>query len=773
MATIVERAPAIPERSATPPSHLSLNTSSRNTPAPVPNKHLPICSPGPRPAGRPDTPPASPPSATTIIETSSLLHPPNQFPEISHDPPVYSISASTLAASLDHIASQPLPEPQKVFPWLHGLHADNQIQLAFFTARRKALRRAPKCIRGITVVKASGDLSVSKLKGAIAPDELLSYVRPSSPRSPRAFSPTEEETARFLEVDPKDGFSVRNFQIQACKLATVSDIVVYRDENTSKKDAEALASRIAKAQKAWKEKGEFVAADGEHVFNTFVVSDPFSKFETEHSDLVAIDSRGEMTGNIMDFFHRERVEMCEMSKATEISPNVFLGPTPESLTQASQTEEEFDLLIEASDLAPIPDSNALRTLAGFLNEPEHGIVQFEFPSSGSIMPPNWLHTDVDGLLETCRWIYSLTHPPPSISKVATAPAAFSNEHTHPKDSDGDSLMTSGPADIPLPKSPPPFHQPRKVLIHCSDGYTESTLLGLAYYMYAHNVPAATAWLELHRTKGRNFFAYPSDVALLTSIQPRILQESPVSGGPRGRVDSMFSSAAFGSVERLTEEPNWLQRMDGSLPSRILPYMYLGNLGHANNPELLKELGITRILSVGESINWRCEADDDGDGVPGVKGWRKEDLLHIDRVQDNGVDPLTEEFSRCLEFIGKFPPPARTPSLRQTQTNTLTTEQGKKDGTATLVHCRVGVSRSATICIAEVMNETGLSFPRAYCFVRARRLNVIIQPHLRFCYELLKWEELQRVRRGEPLRRELEWATIAREIALMNKPYSRQ
>lgn len=59
-----------------------------------------------------------------------------------------------------------------------------------------------------------------------------------------------------------------------------------------------------------------------------------------------------------------------------------------------------------------------------------------------------------------------------------------------------------------------------------------------------------------------------------------------------------------------------------------------------------------------------------------------------------------------------------------------------------------------------------------CFVRARRLNVIIQPHLRFTYELLKWEEYQRQRRNAPLRRELEWATVAREIALMNKPYSR-
>src|SRR5688572_1818272 len=112
---------------------------------------------------------------------------------------------------------------------------------------------------------------------------------------------------------------------------------------------------------------------------------------------------------------------------------------------------------------------------------------------------------------------------------------------------------------------------------------------------------------------------------------------------------------------------------------------------------------------------------------------------------------------------------------------MSQERGRKNGTATLVHCRVGVSRSATICIAEVMRSMTLSFPRAYCFVRARRLNVIIQPHLRFAYELLKWEERLRtenengggcddITEGE--KRELEWGEIAREVALMNRPYAR-
>lgn len=70
----------------------------------------------------------------------------------------------------------------------------------------------------------------------------------------------------------------------------------------------------------------------------------------------------------------------------------------------------------------------------------------------------------------------------------------------------------------------------------------------------------------------------------------------------------------------------------------------------------------------------------------------------------------------------------------------------------------------------------MSFPRAYCFVRARRLNVIIQPHLRFAYELLKWEETLQRRKphetGSGIKRELEWAEIAREVALMNRPYAR-
>lgn len=60
-----------------------------------------------------------------------------------------------------------------------------------------------------------------------------------------------------------------------------------------------------------------------------------------------------------------------------------------------------------------------------------------------------------------------------------------------------------------------------------------------------------------------------------------------------------------------------------------------------------------------------------------------------------------------------------------------------------------------------------------CYVRARRLNVIIQPHLRFMYELLKFEERMLFKNRHSSKRELEWHHIAREVATMNRPYTRQ
>ncbi|CZT52666.1 probable dual specificity protein phosphatase PPS1 [Rhynchosporium secalis] len=672
----------------------SINTSAA-CPIPIPNKHLPVCPPGPAPSEKPDTPPQSPPAKEISLQSRSILYPPHNYKSRTLGATtIYEIDADGVAAALDHLAGQPLPDPSQVFPWFHGLHPCNHIQQAFFIARRKNLRKTPKCLRGLTVVKAGGDLSCSRLKGAIAPEEFL--LR-------------DVDGAAFREIDPKEGFSVRNFQIQAAKSAMLSDVLVYGEDPF---EVERLAQDVATAQQTWREthqeKGHEILR-----YNTFICVSPFEEFQQKYPEIVSTNSRGQMTGQVMDFFHQERIEMCTMTKASEIHHNVWMGPTPDPAIDPALlgTGQQFDILIECNDLGRL-NASALQALAG--NPADDGPAYFEFPSSGSIMPPTWSNIEVDGILDTCRWLYNLSH---GILPPGTP--------TQEIDAGGDSPM---PSPSPAVKTPG-----RKILIHCTDGYTESTLLGLAYYTYATGLPIPSAWLDLHMSKHRNFFAYPSDVSLLTTIAPRLLSESPENAGK--------SLAEI--TELAKDEPVWLKSMDGSLPSRVTDYMYLGNLGHANNPDLLRKMGIGQILSVGEMATWK-----DGE----LDKWGKDNVMVVQRVQDNGVDPLTDQFERCLDFI----------------------DSGKAKNTATLVHCRVGVSRSATICIAEVMRTMGYSYPRAYCFVRARRLNVIIQPHLRFSYELLKWEEkLGKASSSDGrFRRELEWPDIAREIAAMNKPYAR-
>ncbi|WEW60941.1 tyrosine/serine/threonine protein phosphatase pps1 [Emydomyces testavorans] len=596
MTTIVVQQHPVQHPSTPPPltSALSLSGSVTRSQTPIPNKHLAICPAGPPPAS--SKVPASSISTTKPIKT--YLYPPSKFPKISDYPPVYTLNAKQLAVALDEASTRPLPDPSKVFPWLHGLHPENSTQLSFFVPRRRTLRRVPKCLRSIIIVKVGEDLTSSRIKGAVAPSEIITG-------------------STFLEADPPVGFSVRNFHIQTAKLAPVSDIVVYGDDGVNPAQLLSLAQQISSAQETWRQK--FDPGEELRLVNTFTLSSQPVRWE--------------------------RIEMCNMSHPSEISNNVFLGATPDlpTLIPSNGQKTDFDLMVETHDVANIPDPRYLTRVAALL---ENGPQCIEFPSSGSVIASELSQTEVFDIIDACKWIYHIANSNSQESEQQFVEA------------DGDIQMDMLSC------------RPRRVLIHCADGYTESSLLAIAYFMFAEGVSVPEAWLKLHCEKKRNFFAYPTDVTFLTTIQHKLLRESPAA-----RTMKLISQP----------DPGWMARLDGSLPSRILSYMYLGNLTHANNPELLRALGIKRILSIGEPVSWpKAE----------LKRWGSENLMMIDGVQDNGIDPLTREFDRCLKFI-------------------------------------------------------------------------VVS------YELLKWDEYLHGKRNRPLRRELEWTTITREIALMNKPYSRQ
>jgi protein-tyrosine phosphatase len=291
-------------------------------------------------------------------------------------------------------------------------------------------------------------------------------------------------------------------------------------------------------------------------------------------------------------------------------------------------------------------------------------------------------------------------------------------------------------------------KPRNVLFHTGDGYTDTSVLALSYIMYDRACSLPQAYLHLQNECQRSFFVYPADVMLLSRIETRIQAviaeerraanaamevdppESPApSGLLRGRFGRSASPAcvprpvsvpvAQSHTEKMIAAPFFYnERFDGHFPSRILPFLYLGNLNHATNALMLKELGITHVVSIGETAmippRSPCESPL---GVPmHLKAriptnslWLEASLGNIEvldlrDIADDGIDPIRGYIEQSQEFI----------------------EEARRKGGKVLVHCRVGVSRSASLVIAFVMKHLELDLQSAYLLVRSRRLNILIQ-----------------------------------------------
>ncbi|KAH8916170.1 phosphatases II [Atractiella rhizophila] len=228
--------------------------------------------------------------------------------------------------------------------------------------------------------------------------------------------------------------------------------------------------------------------------------------------------------------------------------------------------------------------------------------------------------------------------------------------------------------------------------------------------------------------------------------------------------------------------------EGHFPSRILPNLYLGNLQHASNPLMLQQLGITHVVSVGESLltpprqeglgsSFGSWGGDFGIGRPGMPRrenslfWEhKEGRMQVwtSRAIDDGNDSIVPHLEKAVEFI----------------------DNAVRSGGKVLVHCQVGVSRSATVVIAYVMKKCQLDLASAYLLVRSRRLNIVIQPNCKIMWELWVWEgQLEEAREARsralsPSSKAVEnqkafqrtkkirisWSFLAREIGALNERY---
>jgi len=195
--------------------------------------------------------------------------------------------------------------------------------------------------------------------------------------------------------------------------------------------------------------------------------------------------------------------------------------------------------------------------------------------------------------------------------------------------------------------------------------------------------------------------------------------------------------------------------------------------------MLHALGITHVVSVGECalvpphVNNLIGPAQGGPGgprvnaqyIPGRGGqgslWIEEregriKVLDIKGICDDGIDTLEPQLEPICDWIDK----------------------ARQEGGKVLVHCRVGVSRSATVTIAYVMKHLGVSLVDAYLIVRSRRLSVLIQPNMRLLYNLCGWEiklakegaEGDEQKLKKALARTLSWPYLAKEVHALNEKY---
>jgi dual specificity MAP kinase phosphatase len=694
--------------------------------------------------------------------------------------PVLKISQEQLISIMDWHYRHQLPECEHVFPWLHGVHSANHTQREFLntlkdftTVQRNQFdslthQRIPVNCRGFMPVRScfiDGEVYERSgvLKGSVDTHEILctldvskqdllllldALLKDLKMHDEDTLTTLFEDCERmrllplFRNLDPQRGISLRNFHIQVSKTAQISDFVVYCFNGHLGKDCccKSVARLLYFAQlKHSIEHPELV----DPMYQTMILEKSELAFfrEKEHQKFLAMDiiptsDSLREKGNCLakgdlalfqnwegDYLLREKIEIAKMSSATSIYETIWLGnsmdfechkqkgyspaKTKESILPLYIDPDKSTVILKSEDFAEHGEEV-------LVNTPKADWTLYVNCTDGAAFPP--LST-VEYLIEEKEDTTSDLHlrfPPSGSLSIGDC-------------NDNDLRTIINLCKLLYVRS----LQGKPSLIYCMDGYTESSLLAVCFMIYATGKPLHEVIVELHKERGRPFFLFATDVQLLSRIESILQHFTPANlryfdPSTPEEVDSDFLYKQLFDTKDLT----WFTQVSGSLPSRILEHLYLGSLTHANSFDLLKEFDVSYIVAVGESLAWLDQEPDIKREVinqnilvlSGFKYAPVKKLMCVSNVQDDGIDMLTHNLSDILDFI----------------------DECHTAGCKVLVHCRVGVSRSATVCIAEVMRRLDINLIKAYIYVRVRRLNIIIQPNLRFMYELVKWEESVRL-----------------------------
>eukprot|EP00756_Hemistasia_phaeocysticola_P020128 Hpha_TRINITY_DN15702_c7_g3::TRINITY_DN15702_c7_g3_i1::g.37935::m.37935 len=136
------------------------------------------------------------------------------------------------------------------------------------------------------------------------------------------------------------------------------------------------------------------------------------------------------------------------------------------------------------------------------------------------------------------------------------------------------------------------------------------------------------------------------------------------------------------------------------PDKVLDFLYLGPLSCCQDPTVYEELGIGYIASIGRELSVVC-------------GKTEQIQINVDDVPGTDLVP-------CFDFVHEF------------------IDKAKDAGSAVLVHCFKGQSRSATLVCTYLMKKRRITRDEAISFVKQYR--PCINPNPGFMTQMLAYEQ---------------------------------
>jgi protein-tyrosine phosphatase len=188
-----------------------------------------------------------------------------------------------------------------------------------------------------------------------------------------------------------------------------------------------------------------------------------------------------------------------------------------------------------------------------------------------------------------------------------------------------------------------------------------------------------------------FFDLRPDTAFLSAFRPP--QTAVRSSSPAKLAAAPMSLMARRSQQATTLQTTFLN--SGSLVSEvpllasneydlIVDNLWIGSETAARNGTLLSSLGITHVVHL--------------NGTEARSGYPSGFQYFLVRMSDSAFEELNAEFWGSIKFVS----------------------EAIEGGGAVMVHCRRGICRSATFCVAFLMETRNLPFDAALTLVKQKR-----------------------------------------------------